>query len=154
MFAWNQTNRNYDNRKLQGIMKELFKAKEIHEEIIKLDKDIISLERSLDLLIENESDGSIELKFNTQKKDKLKLDSDGSIISENDHSIDTSIYAFFIDSARRTKTDEDSKFREKFKNDLTPTEVIVVMASLLNYKKDKRKQLIKEFKNLSLKLKI
>lgn len=135
-------------------MKELFKAKEIHEEIIKLDKDIISLERNLDLLIENESDGSIELKFNTQKKDKLKLDADGSIISEDNHSSDSSRYTFFIDLGRRTKTDEDSKFKEKFKTDLTPTEVIVVMASLLNYKQDKRKQLIKEFNNLSLKLKI
>lgn len=130
-------------------MKELFKAKEIHQEIIELDKEIIKLESNLDKVIREKLDGSVKLTINLAEKEKLKLDEDGSIVQSE--RIRREIFDIYYGVRETYKKDES---KEMFESNLSETELILMFATLLRYKQDKRKKLINDFNKLNLKLKI
>lgn len=130
-------------------MKELFKAKEIHQEIIELDKEIIKLESNLDKVIREKLDGSVKLTINLAEKEKLKLDEDGSIVQSE--RIRREIFDIYYGVRETDKKDES---KEMFESNLSETELILMFATLLRYKQDKRKKLINDFNKLNLKLKI
>lgn len=130
-------------------MKELFKAQKIHQEIITLDKEIIKLESNLDKIIEEKCDGSVELIINLNETEKLKLDEDGSIVQQSE-----SMFGRFNLIGFDNSFDKKDENKEKFNSNLSETELILMFATLLRYKQDKRKSLINEFNKLSLKLKI
>lgn len=130
-------------------MKELFKAQKLHQEIIGLDKEIVKLESNLDKIIRDNLDGSIKLTINLNKTEKLKLDEDGSIVKPSE-----SIYGMFTLRLGDYTSDKKDETKEEFKTDLSETELILMFATLLRHKQDKRISLIKDFNRLSLKLKI
>lgn len=129
-------------------MKELFRAKEIHQEIIGLDKEIIKLESNLDKIINENLDGRIELTVNLKKDKKLKMDEDGSIVQEDSFRITFGSIAYLQSGNKEDDT------KEKFITDLSESELILMFATLLRHKQDTRKKLINEFNDLSIKLKI
>ncbi len=129
-------------------MKELLKAQKLYQEIIKYDEDIIKLESNLDAIIKDNLDGSIDLFINTKKEEKLKLDEDGSIVTREE----ATPYTFSFRMGAITSNEDDK--REKFSSKLGESEIVLMFATLLRYKQDQRRSLIKQFNSLGLKLKI
>ena len=130
-------------------MKELFRAKEIHQEIIDLDEQIIKLEKSIDNAIANKSEGNLKVKFNSNKKEELEMDEDGSI----EQTLYRGLTLRFASVDWGSEEKEDS-FNDEFQTKLSETELILILGTLHKHKQEKRKLLIKEFNGLSIKLKL
>ena len=123
-------------------MKRLFRAKEIHQEIIKLDENIIELERLLDNAIENKLDCKLSLEILNKPAESKDDKEDGGLGFAD--------YILFTSSGGNCSSDS----KKDYENEITNQETIIIFASLLRYKQEKRKSLIKEFNSLELKLKI
>lgn len=134
-------------------MKELFKAQQIHDKVVRLDKEIIKLEKSLDNVIRNNEKGNIKLSFNTGKKEKLELDEDGSIVNKKD-TYEPYNLSFAIFARGVMSDDKNDKYNDGYSDELDESELMLMLGTLLRYKQDKRKSLISEFNELSLRLKI
>ena len=128
-------------------MKQLLKAKELHQEIITLDEEIMFLEKSIDNVINNDLEVQNNFTIIEKKTEKLELDEDGSIKKSNSESLMDYIYA----SHRYESTTENSF---DFDKKISPSEFIIMYGGLLNYKNNLRKKVINEFNELHLKLKI
>lgn len=126
-------------------MKDLLTATKLRDQIVKLDKDIISLESSLDALIEHESCGKVSFIYNKHKKPNEATDKD---------EMTDALTGFIMAFSRGMSKNDGSQLTNNLELELSANELIITMASLLNYKKEERKNLVNEFNNLSIKLKI
>lgn len=126
-------------------MKDLLTATKLRDQIINLDRDIISLESNLDALIEHESCGKVMFNFSKPEKPVEQI--------ENAYPID-SLTLFIRQMSRGMTKSSGNGFNTVLDLELSANELIITMASLLNYKKEERKNLVNDFNNLSIKLKI
>ena len=122
-------------------MKELFKAKELHEEIIKVDKHILKLEKLLDDSANNNLSVKLKVRLLKEKVEEIK--------SSNEE--EESIFSAFM---YRSNSKSKNKKEWDFENKLSSTEFLIMFSSLLRYKQESRDKLINQFNKLSLKLKI
>lgn len=138
-------------------MKELIRAKEIHDKINQLDREIKDIESYLEDVISENLDGSIRLTVNRDKKEKLKFDEDGSITSIVDRISPVGFFSNYNYPLAGTGYEADNNKEDGtnvFKSPLSETEMIMVLAALLRYRQDSRRKLVREFNDLDMSLKI
>lgn len=119
-------------------MKQLIKAQEVYNKIIDIDKKISKIEDLIELILEEKSDLKIKVGL-LDKKEELKLDEDGSLMLNN--SVINPVLLW-------SGTGKSKETNNDFKSKINDTEGLIMFSSLLNYKKEVKKQLVKEFENL------
>jgi len=115
--------------------KNLQKATKILAEIHELDQQIVSIEKLADSILNDKGVYDFDIRFKKEKS-KAILDEDGSLSTGESLS---SIYTIMMNPFGQQAPKED-KEKLSFKTD--ETEMLLILSTLINVKKDKRKYLV------------
>lgn len=134
-------------------MKQLIRANEIYQQIQSVDASIKNLENDLKKVINDDLD--VELNYEIKNKPEKSdiIDEDGSLVVDKPMTDAESIWFYSSDGRPRYISGDPVK-NEGEKTNLNPSEFVIIFSALLNYKKQQRKKLVKEFENIGLKLKL
>ena len=135
-------------------MKKLIQANEIYQKILKVDEEINSLENDIKNVIKNDLDVAFEYVVKKGVTEKPILDEDGSLKNatlKDSNGFEIWLYGKnYPVSGCREETPKNTY--ESSDKKLNPSEFVIMFSSLLNYKKQIRKKLVKDFESLNLEL--
>lgn len=132
-------------------IKQLERAKNLYEDILQLDKELIELEKYANELVNEKSECKITLEFNKVKeKSKVKFDEDGSIVFENDNNSNYRGMFSLVWGGTSITKNEEPKDTIKIEHNLVLT--IKLISVLMDEKQQKRRIFIERLSKLGIKI--